>query len=75
MLKHIERTTLLRSKVSDLANFLRLSGKPRIESWVVFRHPVPILHAWRQKKAGVGVCTFDTVVKCLHQSQTDMEIV
>lgn len=65
MLKHIERTELLRSQPKTLMNFLRLSVEPHVESWVVFRHPVPMLHSRQVDESGIGVCTFDNLLEKL----------
>lgn len=62
MLKHIERTKVLRDRVGDLTSFLGLEAAPFIEAWVVFRHPVPMLHSWDPGDSGVRVCTYDSLM-------------
>lgn len=58
MRKHIDRTAAIKGDVAALQRYLRLEGELNIESWVVFKHPVPILLSWTEDESGVKVTTF-----------------
>jgi hypothetical protein len=59
MRKHIDRTKAIRANLDALRNYLGCRGGLRVESWVVFRHPVPVLLSWTDGDLGVRVTTFD----------------
>lgn len=59
MRKHIDRTNAIRADQPALQRYLKCQRKLTIESWIVFRRPVPILLSWADGKSGVRVTTFD----------------
>src|SRR5262249_53423666 len=58
MRKHIDRTEALRTNAEAVGKYIGCRGSIPIESWIVFRHPVPVLLSWREPSASVRVTTF-----------------
>jgi hypothetical protein len=65
MRKHIDRTEAIRGNLRALQNYLGCQDELEVESWVVFRHPVPVLLSWIQGDLGVRVTTFDRLSEVL----------
>jgi len=55
--KHIERCDVLRRNIERLASYTGLGADCTVESWVIFRNPVPMLFAW--KNLAVSTEVFD----------------
>ena len=63
LLKHLDRIQLLESEVGGLAKYLRLSVLPKISGSLVFRHPVPMRHAYDQMSIQIDLWLFDELDK------------
>jgi hypothetical protein len=57
--KHLDRCALLRSHEDRVASYAKIDRSPKIESWVVFKNPVPMLFAWKELQGTVGIMTFE----------------
>ncbi|MCA9234033.1 MAG: hypothetical protein KDA44_01085 [Planctomycetales bacterium] len=59
MLKHIDRTNVLMAHIPLLQRYLKLDDVPSIRSFIVFRHPVPMVHVPSDAEGVVQLTTFD----------------
>lgn len=57
--RHLDRCEILTQHIGEVARFLRLDKIEAIETWVVFRNPVPMLFAWKDCEGLVSFTTFD----------------
>jgi len=57
LLKHIRRVDLLRENQEVLKSFCTIGKDIKIEALMLFRHPVPMLHAWKNnsQKTRIGI--------------------
>lgn len=57
--KHLDRTALLQRESSAVKRHLNLTDSATIESWIVFRYPVPMLFSWAEFETMSGITTYD----------------
>jgi hypothetical protein len=62
LLKHIKRVEILSQRKQYLGQFLNLESPFCVEGWIVFKHPVPMIHAWRALTPSVQVAVFGDLV-------------
>ncbi|MEM8945029.1 MAG: hypothetical protein AAGD11_07590 [Planctomycetota bacterium] len=58
LMKHLERCDILREHKADVAKYVKLPDALTIENWIVFRHPVPMLFAWKQHSHKIGIAIY-----------------
>ncbi|HEX4129468.1 MAG TPA: hypothetical protein VHZ24_05450, partial [Pirellulales bacterium] len=56
--KHLDRCEVLGSHCDRVAAYIKFDYTPTIETWIVFRNPVPMLFAWERFKDRVHITTF-----------------
>ncbi len=56
--RHLDRCELLKTRTKELAARTKIGCDPRIEGWVVFKNPVPMLFAWNDVTDNVQMKTY-----------------
>ncbi len=59
LLKHLDRLEVLNSRKSALCHKLKLNPMIKVEGWILFKHPVPMLYFWAEFEDKVSIATFD----------------
>jgi hypothetical protein len=61
LLKHLKRVEIISANTSALAKFVGFDHPPKIESCMVFKHPVPMQFVWERMKKRVELRVFDNL--------------
>ncbi|BBO34422.1 hypothetical protein PLANPX_4034 [Lacipirellula parvula] len=63
--KHLNRVELLKARKDVLLGSLFMPPDSRIEGWIIFRNPVPMLYAWHNVSNELRMATFDDIDQIL----------
>ena len=58
LLKHLNRVDVISANIDALMKFIGLDDPPKIESCLVFKHPVPMQFAWERIKKRIRIHIF-----------------
>jgi len=61
LLRHLNRVDLISEHPAEVIRYLKLPCKPKLESHLVFKHPVPMQFALQHMEKRVRVCLFSEV--------------
>jgi hypothetical protein len=65
LLKHLRRLDILNARKKELCGFLGVHTGVRIEGWILFKHPVPMMYAWKEFAAKIQIATYDDIEQVL----------
>lgn len=57
--KHLDRFDLLSHHKERVGKFIGSTASPKLESHLVFRHPVPMVYAWEARQSQAQLSLFD----------------
>jgi hypothetical protein len=63
LLRHLTRVDLISRHVPEVKRYLKLKGAPRVESYLVFKHPVPMKFALKRMAERVIVRLFSELAQ------------
>lgn len=63
--KHVERLEILTARRSALCKTIGVDNGIRIEGWILFKNPVPMLYSWKEFETSMQIATFDDIEKML----------
>lgn len=65
LLKHLRRLEVLTENKAALAKKIGITTEFSVEGWIVFKNPVPMLHAWAEHESKMRIATWDDIEKIL----------
>ncbi|MGA2796686.1 MAG: hypothetical protein ABSE63_03795 [Thermoguttaceae bacterium] len=65
LLKHIDRLKILRAHTTDLQKIIKCDIDIKIEGWIIFKNPVPMLYVWEKFEKQIKIATYDDLDQIL----------
>jgi hypothetical protein len=67
--KHLDRLEILNARKAALCAFIGVDSDIQIEGWILFKHSVPMLYAWKELEAKTKIATCDDLERVLNSPE------